>query len=266
MGWHAYCLSLLQRRLLGSARMLVVRRDSDWLERDLERRNVFERCDVIRVLSQRAKRKGASSPHGAGVTLLDLDSNALRLPHAMYDAIWCDMALGQVAEPDQLVEQLATALQPQGLFFAYEYVGPDRMAIGKAQRDAVQATFSLIPRRHRGSSEAQAEVPHEVALPPPGGVTDRDAPVSSSRVLRAIGKHLSIRQSKALGGTLLQFVLRDIAANFAGQNGQARGVLEMLFAIEDALVDGGELESDYALVVAAKRETPGRAAEIPVKI
>jgi len=61
--------------------------------------------------------------------------------------------------------------------------------------------------------------------------------------------HFRLLQCRALGGTILQFVLRDIAGNFRSEDRTAASVLEMLFAIEDALVDSGELPSDFALIV-----------------
>ncbi len=253
MGWHAYCLSLLDRRLLGNARMLVIRRDSDWLEKDLSRRSVFQRCDVLRIRASHSSSKIVSAKGGRGINYLDADPNTLQLPPSMYDAIWSDDTLGHVADLDHLIEQVAVSLQPAGFLFAYEYVGPDRMAIPLAHRHAAQAAFSLIPKRYRKFSASPAKTLDHVELPPLGGFVNRDAPRNSSNVVRMLCKHLQLAQCKPLGGTLLQFVLRDIAANFEGENRDARVVLEMLFAIEDALIDSGELESDFALLIGKKR-------------
>ncbi len=169
----------------------------------------------------------------------------------MYDVVWCDVTLCRVANLERLVVQIAQSLQPDGFLFAYEYVGADRLAIGPAQRAAVQAAFSLIPRRYRHLKNAPDSVLGEVALPAPQGVPEGvGVPIASSRVLRVLREHLRLTQCRAIGGTLLQFVLRDIAGNFHSEDGAAVAVLEMLFAIEDALVDSGEVESDYMLIVA----------------
>lgn len=253
MGWHAYCLSLLEPGLPGSTRMLVIRRDSDWLEKDLARRNVFQRCDVLRLGSSRGPRKVAAAQDEAPFTYFDTDPDAIQLPPATYDAVWSDDALGRVANLEHLIEQIAQALQPEGFLFAYDYVGPDYMAIPAAQRKAAHAAFSLIPKRYRKIGAAPARTLEHVELPPVAGLASRGAPHNSSNIIRLLRKHLQIAQYKALGGTLLQFVLRDIAANFQDDERSAGAVLEMLFAVEDALVDSGELESDFALLVAKRR-------------
>jgi hypothetical protein len=252
MGWHAYCLSLLDRSLLGNARMLVIRRDSDWLENDLARRSVVQRCDVLRVAASRTRSKLATQNRD-NITYLDADPNEIRLPAALYDAVWSDDALGRIKNLDHLIEQIAQSLQPNGHLFAYDYVGPDRMALSPAQRKAVHATYALIPKRYRQAASAPGRTLDHVELPPAGGITSRDAPRNSSNVIRLLRKHLQLTQSKPLGGTLLQFVLRDIAANFQGDDSSARAVLEMLFAVEDTLIDSGELESDFALIVGKRR-------------
>jgi SAM-dependent methyltransferase len=253
MGWHAYCLSLLRRELLGRARMLVVGRESEWLEKDLLRRNVFERCDVVGSPVQPKVASLSAHPENAfaRIRYFDADLNSIRLPRAMYDAVWCDVTLCRVPCLEHLVVQIAQSLQPEGFLFAYEYVGADRLAIGPAQRSAVRAAFSLIPARYRHAPETPEKVLKESALPAPGGVPESASlPIASSRVLRVLRDHLDLTQCRAVGGTLLQFVLQDIAGNFQPDDRIAVAVLEMLFAIEDALIDSGELESDFMLIAA----------------
>ena len=72
---------------------------------------------------------------------------------------------------------------------------------------------------------------------------------SPPSIVPILRDHFRLLQCRALGGTILQFVLRDIAGNFRSEDRTAASVLEMLFAIEDALVDSGELPSDFALIV-----------------
>ena len=253
MGWHAYCLSLLRRELLGRARMLIVGRESEWLEKDLLRRNVFERCDVVGIPAQsQATSLSARAENGiAGVRYFDADLSSIRLPQAMYDVVWCDVTLCHVGGLEHLVTQIAQSLQPAGFLFAYEYVGADRLAIGPVQRAAVRAAFSLIPARYRRIPESPETVLKGVALPAPEGVPESASlPVASSRVIRVLRDHFDLAQCRAIGGTLLQFVLRDIAGNFRSDDRVAVAILEMLFAIEDALIDSGELESDFTLIIA----------------
>jgi hypothetical protein len=61
-------------------------------------------------------------------------------------------------------------------------------------------------------------------------------------------EHFRIVEFKPLGGSILQFLLADIAGNFQSEAGNQ--LLEMLFIIEDALMATGELDSDFAYIVA----------------
>ena len=225
MGWHAYCLSLLDPALRGRARMLVLGRESLWLERDLARRNVFEHCDV------------AEADDG-------------ELPTAEYDVVWCDRMLWRVADLERAVTRIARTLRPGGFLFAYEFVGADPECVGRAQRAAVQAAFSLIPRRYRIATPSGAPL---TTVYLPLSSRSEGAVAVSARIVRTLREHFELANCRPLGGTILQYVLKDIAGNFRADDPAAAVVLEMLFAIEDALIDSGELESDFTLIVATPK-------------
>lgn len=79
---------------------------------------------------------------------------------------------------------------------------------------------------------------------------DPSEAVRSAEIVPVLRQHFDIIEYKPLGGTILQFLLADIADNFEHDEAGAR-LLEMLFAIEDALMDAGHLDSDFAYIVAA---------------
>lgn len=222
VGWHGHCLSLVDRDLFGRARMLVLTGNSDWLQRELLRRNACDRCDAANADAE--------------------------LPAGAYDVVWCEQTLCHSGDLDAAVARIARALRPGGTLFAFEYVGPDLLAIGRAQRTAVRAAFSLIPSRFRIS--ARTGVPlAAVALPGPPPNDGRTIG-ASARIVRTLRERFDLTECRPLGGTLLQYVLKDIAANFLAGDAAADAVLHMLFAIEDALIDTGELESDFMLIAA----------------
>lgn len=85
---------------------------------------------------------------------------------------------------------------------------------------------------------------------------DPSEAVRSAEIVPLLRQHFDIREYKPLGGTILQFLLADIAGNFEPDEAGAR-LLEMLFAIEDALIDAGHIESDFAYIVAAPKASAG---------
>jgi SAM-dependent methyltransferase len=81
---------------------------------------------------------------------------------------------------------------------------------------------------------------------------DPSEAVRSADIVPILQQYFDIVEYKPLGGTILQFLLADIAANFEGDETGAR-LLEMLFVIEDALMEAGHLDSDFAYIVAAPK-------------
>ncbi len=81
---------------------------------------------------------------------------------------------------------------------------------------------------------------------------DPSEAVRSAEIVPVLRQYFDILEFKPLGGTILQFLLADIANNFQQDEVGAR-LLEMLFAVEDALLDAGQLDSDFAYIVAAPK-------------
>lgn len=77
---------------------------------------------------------------------------------------------------------------------------------------------------------------------------DPSEAVRSAEIVPVLSHYFDIVEHKPLGGTILQFLLADIAGNFAGEDGAQ--LLEMLFDIEDTLLACGDLSSDFAYIVA----------------
>jgi len=81
-------------------------------------------------------------------------------------------------------------------------------------------------------------------------IDDPTEAVRSQEILGVIQERFDIIERKPYGGTLLMPVLDDIAANFEGDDPAGEALLQMLFDIEDAMIAGGELTSDFVFMVA----------------
>lgn len=86
--------------------------------------------------------------------------------------------------------------------------------------------------------------------------TDPSEAVRSREIIPLLRRHFQVIEFKPLGGSILQFLLQDIAGNFQDEVGER--LLGMLFAIEDALMASGDLASDFAYVVAVPSISPAR--------
>ena len=65
---------------------------------------------------------------------------------------------------------------------------------------------------------------------------DPSEAVRSAEIVPVLQQYFDLVELRPLGGTILQFLLADIAGNFQQDEAGAQ-LLEMLFAIEDALID-----------------------------
>jgi SAM-dependent methyltransferase len=89
--------------------------------------------------------------------------------------------------------------------------------------------------------------------------TDPSEAVRSADILPLLRQYFAITEFKPLGGAILQFLLADIAGNF--QDAAGERLLGTLFTIEDALMDCGDLNSDFAYIVAVQK--PDDRAQAP---
>jgi ubiquinone/menaquinone biosynthesis C-methylase UbiE len=83
-------------------------------------------------------------------------------------------------------------------------------------------------------------------------INDPSEAIRSAEILPILKDYFEVIEKKEYGGTILQFLLSDIAGNFDPNNCNDMQLLELLFKIEDTLIDCGDLSSDFALIVAKK--------------
>jgi len=162
--------------------------------------------------------------------------------------------LHHIEDLESASRRIAAALKPGGYFFLNEYVGPNSFDFSERHKAALRAAFDLIPSRyrygffphHRGEPQNAPHIPRvdEVIA------ADPSEAIRSADIVPALKREFDIVALNEAGGTLLQFLLSGIAGNFRSDDPQSMRVLEMLFRIEDTLIETGELQSDFVILVA----------------
>jgi hypothetical protein len=84
---------------------------------------------------------------------------------------------------------------------------------------------------------------------------DPSEAIRAAEIVPVLRHYFEIVEYKPMDGSILQFLLADIAGNFADEEG--RKLLDMLFIIEDTLMAVGDLGSDFAYIVAAPKAMQG---------
>ncbi|EQM70302.1 class I SAM-dependent methyltransferase [Pseudomonas tohonis] len=255
-GWVQYCLGEFLRKEKAGVCMLSIGCGTGTLERELHGLGAFEQCDAVDI-APAAIEVARAEALKAGATNIDyrlLDIERTDLPHQHYDAVWFNGSLHHIKELESVCKRVRQSLKPGGWLFFNEYVGANHFAFGEQQRAAISHAFELIPESMRRSfvQGSFGQVQKVVPLPNPADVVkvDPSEAVRSADILRVVGEHFDIRALNRCGGTLLQFLMHGIAGNFREDDPQSQRILQMLFDIEDGLVESGTLDSDFVIVAA----------------
>jgi len=81
---------------------------------------------------------------------------------------------------------------------------------------------------------------------------DPSLAAQSAGILDAVAQHFRIIERRDLGGALLQFLFEGIAGNFMDGKPETSRWLDLMFELEDALMESGELGSDFVYLVARR--------------
>lgn len=260
-GWVPYCLGEFLHGPAPARRMLSIGCGTGALERDLFRLGAFAHCDAVDIApaALEAARREALP---IGATTIDYrlaDVEHENLPPEHYDAVWFNGSLHHVRELEAVCQSVRRSLKADGWLFFNEYVGASHFAFDTVQQAAIAHAFALIPERFRRSfvRGSYGQVQTVAPLPDPRDVArvDPSEAVRSAEILAVVGDLFEIRALNRCGGSLLQFLLHGIAGNFREDDPESMRILQMLFDIEDGLIESGTLGSDFVVVAAQ----PGRA-------
>jgi len=267
--WVEYCLNEF---MFGARaeRMLSIGCGQGALERQLHALRAFDACDAYDIAPGAIEmaRNAAAAANIRTINYEARDVEARDFGVGVYDAIWFNGSLHHIKALETVLENVRKALKPNGLLFLHEYVGADRFAFPMVQRQAIERAFLLIPDTYRKSFAPHdfGEVASLPPLPDPEEVrrADPSEAVRSSAILPVLSTLFDTLALNASGGTLLQFLLSGIAGNFRADDPKSMAVLDMLFRIEDTLIDTGHLPSDFVVCAArAKPQLTDASAPMP---
>lgn len=238
------------------ARALTVGCGGGELERGLCQHGFAVEHDAFDIAPE-AIRKAIAAADAAGHSRIRYrvaDANTLLLEPDTYDVIFGVHAIHHVERLENAFEQIARALKPDGYLFLNEFVGPTRFQWSKRQLQAIDGLLRVLPERFR-RSRVDDTLKMRAPRPSVGQMiaTDPSEAVRSGEILRVAEEHFEIVDKRPYGGTILHPLLDDIAGNFADSWDGGRALLAAICDLEWALVQSGELASDFVVVVARKR-------------
>lgn len=213
---------------------------------------------AVAVARERAAKAGLATRarfRTANVNELPLDGQL--------DLIVFEQSLHHVDALEAVLDRCHAALAPDGLLVINEYVGPDRFQWNDEVQRLMNAMLQLLPEGLRRNPDDGA-IKHEMRRVDPQAVIDLDPSeaIHSSAIVDACAARFDLVEMRRFGGTLLQFMLADIIANFDPDDERDTALLRLMTLLETELIRCGAIESDFVYAV-YRRRPPGAERQQP---
>ena len=213
----------------------------------------FEAYDIspeaVVVATEEAEKAGISDR----IEYAAADLNTIALEPGRYGAVFAAQTLHHIEALEHLLDQIRESLTPDGLFVVNEYVGPARFQFPDEYLPLMDGLLAVLPESHRrslkdGSLKEKAIRPKEKAVYD----VDPSESVRSDEIMGLIEERFEIVYRADFGGTLLQFVLSDIAGNFDPAEPRDVAMIDLVCLYERTLIEKGVLPSDFVYLVARR--------------
>ncbi len=174
---------------------------------------------------------------------------------APFDLVFAVGTLHHIRGLERLFSQINEILDPSGLFFMREYVGPNRLQFTDRQIEIATAIRHSLPERL--CTDIEGRVCRDAWRPTLEDVVadDPSEAVRSSDLLEVAHRFLAVEETRLTGGSLLDPLLHGIAGHFE-EDASGREILPLLIAFEKILIRENVLPSDYVLMTARRRTSP----------
>ena len=164
-------------------------------------------------------------------------------------------SIHHITELEHVFAEVDKSLKPGGYFFLNEFIGPTQFQWTDYQLDCINAILKILPKKYRINKQDSSKIKDNVVRQTVKELEsiDPSEAIRSAEILPLLNEFFTIKEKIDLGGTILHLLLQDIAGNFDYNNPDDIKMLEMLFIIEDTLMETGELQSDFAVIIAQKK-------------
>jgi SAM-dependent methyltransferase len=216
---------------------------------------LFERIDACDLSAPRiagavamAERKGLAAI--AAFSVGDMRSMG---GGERYDLVIVEGALHHFFPMRAALLQIKEMLKPGGLLVVNDFVGPSRFQWTPRQLEAANAMLALIPEAYKrrwpdGKVKKNIVAPGRLRMK----LADPSEAAESSLILPLLAETFTPLALINKGGALACLVFFEIAHLYIPGDETAERILQLCFALEDLLMQSGEISSDYILGVYRK--------------
>ena len=191
-----------------------------------------------------------------------LDGNTWCMPRRQYDFVYASHALHHIDNLEHLFGQAATALQPGGVFFADDYIGPSRMQYSDAHLAVMNKALATLPESKRqersGALKTQIERrPIALYLQ-----NDPSEAVRSAEIIPVMRRFFDV-EVVPMGMSLSFEVLLEIIHNFDPDDHGDNALIDGIIALEQQAERSGQAEPLFACLVARHKGVPSWMSPSP---
>lgn len=177
------------------------------------------------------------------------DVNALAID-GRFDLILSTGALHHTTNLEALLATVERGLEPNGYFIVVEFIGPNRFQWTDRQIEIANQVLSAIdPYYLRDGRQARFERPSVESMLK----SDPSEAVRSAEVYSLVKQHFEVRYERFYNGTLLH-QLHPLLKSELANRGQRDfdSIVKLIHLMEDLLVKGGVLPSDFVFLICQK--------------
>lgn len=204
----------------------------------------------IAYASDKANEKG----YGDIISYRVADVYDIEMRECYYDVVLAEQSLHHFSPLEEILLRINRFLKPNGYVIVNEFVGPTRFQWTDRQLEVVSGLLSVLPVKYRvlwNSTSLKSEVfrPSRLSMI----LSDPSEAVESSRIIPLLYEIFDVIEVREYGGSVLNLLFSGIAHNLLSEDDETQRFIRLCFEIEDLLLESGDIQSDFAVVVCKKR-------------
>ncbi len=225
-------------------------------ERGLLDNNICTAIDAYEIAEERVKEGiKAAQERNYAIEFYVEDVNEARFKKNHYDVFFSWSALHHIENLEGVCENVNNALKEKGLVVAQEYIGPNQFQWSDRQLEVINAVLSALPEGLR-TDPSTGEVITRVERPAIEQMnrTDPSEAIRSKEIIPVLERFFKIKMIKYFGGPIFNPLFNRIVGNFDHEDERDVSLIRMILLLEEILIREKVLESDYAVIIAEKRQ------------
>ncbi len=191
-----------------------------------------------------------------------VDGNRWVMSRSQYDFVYASHALHHIENLEHLFAQAAETLQPGGVLFASDYIGPSRMQYADAHLAAMNAALATLPEAKR--LDRFGMLKHVIERRPVELYLRHDPSEAarSAEIIPVMRRFFDV-EVVPMGMSLSFEVLLDIAHNFDPDDDGDNALIDGIMRLEREAERTGEAEPLFACLVARHKAAPPTPVAVP---